>query len=73
MTTDAHSVFHGLWSKAAGQPGYVKADWKELEALALGGSVMAGAHGAFARLQQVATGQPSYDEREWQRLERLLF
>lgn len=28
-----HSLFHRLWTAAVGTPGYVKADWQELERL----------------------------------------
>lgn len=27
-----HIAFHKLWSRSVGTPGYVKADWRELEA-----------------------------------------
>lgn len=33
---DAHALFHRLWSKAVGTPGYDKAEWKRMEALLLG-------------------------------------
>ncbi len=31
MSEELHNLFHKLWTKAVGQEGYVKAEWKELE------------------------------------------
>lgn len=30
---ELRELFHHLWSKATGQPGYVKAEWLRLQAL----------------------------------------
>ncbi len=33
---EAHAIFHALWTKAVGQPGYIKKEWQLLEALIFG-------------------------------------
>jgi hypothetical protein len=73
MAVEVAHAFHAMWSKAVGEPGYAKSDWKELETLACGHSIAAGATACFGRLQALAKGQSDYNEGDWRRLEALLF
>lgn len=72
MTT--HEIFHTLWSQAQGQPGYVKADWKEVDNLLdIRTSFTAAAVQAFDRIIKTAAKSATYDEALWTQLAKHLY
>lgn len=50
-------LFHRLWTRAVGQPGYDKAQWRSFR--------RAPTRNALVELKEVAKGQADYSEDEW--------